>query len=194
MPERPLSILTKGQRNSLELLDTDALLFHYEDVYASRFRWLGGPEGMDPSWPERMLFRFGLLGSAEAFGSPQLAGGSVGLHGIYGQPLTWFPKCEGVQIPEGWLQPHEGPTVHIPFIPRDECEPLSELMSKAWHAMRNNINGMSQPVIVQGTIGSELNVKEAAQAIDGMRPFIFTLDRTAADAKAIDLGPKQHIL
>ena len=66
MPERPLSILTKGQRNSLELLDTDALLFHYEDVYASRFRWLGGPAGMDPSWPERMLFRFGLLGSAEA--------------------------------------------------------------------------------------------------------------------------------
>lgn len=192
MPERPLSILTKGQRNSLELLDTDALLFHYEDVYASRFRWLGGPEGMDPSWPERMLFRFGLLGSAEAFGSPQLAGGSVGLHGIYGQPLTWFPKCEGVQIPEGWLQPHEGPTVHIPFIPRDECEPLCELMSKAWHAMRNNINGMSQPVIVQGTIGSELNVKEAAQAIDGMRPFIFTLDRTAADAKAIDLGAKDH--
>lgn len=192
MPERPLSILTKGQRNSLELLDTDALLFHYEDVYASRFRWLGGPEGMDPSWPERMLFRFGLLGSAEAFGSPQLAGGSVGLHGIYGQPLTWFPKCEGVQIPEGWLQPHEGPTVHIPFIPRDECEPLCELMSKAWHAMRNNINGISQPVIVQGTVGSELNVKETAQAIDGMRPFIFTLDRTAADAKAIDLGAKDH--
>ena len=192
MPERPLSILTKGQRNSLDLLDTDALLFHYEDVYASRFRWLGGPEGMDPSWPERMLFRFGLLGSAEAFGSPQLAGGSVGLHGIYGQPLTWFPKCEGVQIPEGWLQPHEGPTVHIPFIPRDECEPLCELMSKAWHAMRNNINGMSQPVIVQGTIGSELNVKEASQAIDGMRPFIFTLDRAGPEAKAMDLGAKDH--
>lgn len=193
MPERPLSILTKGQRNSLELLDTDALLFHYEDVYASRFRWLGGPEGMDPSWPERMLFRFGLLGAAEAFGSPQIAGGSVGLRGIYGQPLTWFPKCEGVQIPEGWLQPHEGPTVHIPFIPRDECEPLCELMSKAWHAMRNNIIGMSQPVVVQGTIGSELNVKEAAQAIEGMRPFIFSLDRsTANDAKAIDLGAKDH--
>lgn len=147
---------------------------------------------MDPSWPERMLFRFGLLGSAEAFGSPQLAGGSVGLHGIYGQPLTWFPKCEGVQIPEGWLQPHEGPTVHIPFIPRDECEPLCELMSKAWHAMRNNINGMSQPVIVQGTIGSELNVKEASQAIDGMRPFIFTLDRAGPEAKAMDLGAKDH--
>lgn len=193
MPERPLSILTKGQRNSLDLLDTDALLFHYEDVYASRFRWLGGPEGMDPSWPERMLFRFGLLGAAEAFGSTQIAGGSVGLRGIYGQPLTWFPKCEGVQIPEGWLQPHEGPTVHIPFIPRDECEPLCELMSKAWHAMRNNILGMSQPVVIQGTIGCELNVKEAAQAIEGMRPFIFSLDRaTANDAKAIDLGAKDH--
>lgn len=193
MPERPLSILTKGQRNSVDLLDTDALLFHYEDVYASRFRWFGGPEGMDPSWPERMLFRFGLLGAAEAFGSTQIAGGSVGLRGIYGQPLTWFPKCEGVQIPEGWLQPHEGPTVHIPFIPRDECEPLCELMSKAWHAMRNNIIGMSQPVVIQGTIGSELNVKEAAQSIEGMRPFIFSLDRsTANDAKAIDLGAKDH--
>ena len=180
MPERPLSVLTKGQRNSMELLDTDALLFHYEDVYASRFRWLGGPEGMDPSWPERMLYRFGLLGVAEAFGSPQIAGGSVD------------PKCEGVQIPEGWLQPHEGPTVHIPFIPREETEPLCELMSKAWRAMRNNINGMSQPIIVQGTIGSELNVKESAQAIDGYRPYIFTLDRAGPEAKAMDLGTKDH--
>ena len=68
MTNRPYSVLSKGERNALDLLDTDALLAHYEDVYASRFRWMGGPEGMDPSWPERMIYRYGLLGVAEAFG------------------------------------------------------------------------------------------------------------------------------
>ena len=84
----------------MELIDTDALLRHYEDTYSSRFRWLGGPEGMEPDWPERMIYRYGLLGTAEAFGEMQLAGGFVGLRGIYGQPLNWFPKCDGVNIPQ----------------------------------------------------------------------------------------------
>ena len=192
MTNRPYSVLSKGERNAIDLLDTDALLAHYEDVYASRFRWLGGPEGMDPSWPERMLYRFGLLGTAEAFGSMQLAGGSVGLRGIYGQPLNWFPKCDGVQIPEGWLQAHEGPTVYLHYIPAEEILPLCELMADAWRCMKSNIKGMSQPIVVQGTIGAELNAKECADSIDGWQPVIFTLDRTSAEAKAIDLGSKDH--
>lgn len=189
---RPLSVLSKGERNALFLLGPDALLAHYEDAYASRFRWLGGPEGMEPDWPERMIFRFGLLGSAEAFGSWQLAGGSIGLRGIYGQPLNWFPKCEGTAIPDGWLQAHDGPTVFLPFVPRDEVEPLCELMSDAWRCMGSNILNMSQPILVQGTVGSELNVKEAADAINGIKPMILTLDRSAVEAKALDLGAKDH--
>ena len=168
------------------------MIRHYEDVFSARFRWLGGPEGMPVDWPERMLFRFGLLGTAEAFGSMQLAGGSVGLTGIYGQPLNWFPKCDGVQIPEGWLQAHEGPTVRIPNVPQDEIEPLCELMADDWRCMKTNIMGMSQPVVVQGTVGAELNVKECGQAVDGYKPRIFTLDRTSMDAKALDLGAKDH--
>ena len=193
MPERPLSITSKGERRTMDLLETDGLLAHYEDVYASRFRWTGGPEGMDPSWPERMIYRYGLLGTAEAFGSPQLAGGSIGLRGIYEQPLNWFPKCDGTAIPDGWLTAHEGPTVYQRFVPRDEVEPLCQLMAEAWLTMRQNIKAMAQPVVVQGTIGCELNVKEAVEALDGRKPYIVTLDRsTANDAKAIDLGAKDH--
>ena len=47
MPGRPYSVLSKGERNLLQLLDTDALVLHYENVYAGRFRWENGPEGMD---------------------------------------------------------------------------------------------------------------------------------------------------
>ena len=192
MTDRPLSILSKGERNSLELIDTDALLFHYEDIYASRFRWTGGPEGMDPSWPERMIYRHGLLGSAEAFGAWQLAGANLGLRGIYGQPLNWFPICDGTTIPDGWNRPHEGPVVYEPFIPRTENEPLCELMAEAWKCMRTNIKGMAQPIIVQGTVGAELNAKEAAQAINGYKPVIYTLDRASAQASVLDLGAKDH--
>lgn len=61
---RPLSVLSKGDRLRLmQDVSADALSVHYEDVYSSRFRWLGGPEGMDPSWPERMIYRHGLLGT-----------------------------------------------------------------------------------------------------------------------------------
>lgn len=192
MPNRPYSVLSKGERNALDLLDTDALLAHYEDVYASRFRWVGGPEGMDPSWPERMIYRYGLLGVAEAFGEQQLAGGSIGLRGIYEQPLNWFPHCDGTSIPEGWTKAHEGPTVYIPFVPRSEAEPLCQIMAEAWRTMRQNVKGMAQPVVIQGTVGSELNVKECADAIDGFRPMIFTLDKTAVSPTAIDLGAKDH--
>jgi len=192
MTNRPYSVLSKGERNALDLLDTDALLAHYEDVYASRFRWLGGPEGMDPSWPERMIYRYGLLGVAEAFGEQQLAGGSIGLRGIYEQPLNWFPKCDGASIPDGWTKAHEGPTVYVPFVPRAETEPLCQIMAEAWRTMRQNVKGMAQPVVIQGTVGSELNVKECADAIDGFRPMIFTLDKTAVSPTAIDLGAKDH--
>ena len=192
MPGRPYSVLSKGERNLLQLLDTDALVLHYENVYAGRFRWENGPEGMDLSWPERMIFRYGLLGEAEAFGSSQLAGGQIGLRGIYEQPLNWFPKCDGTTIPEGWMAPHEGPTVYELFAPRDEVLPLCELMASAWRCMQSNVLNMSQPVLVQGTVGAEINVKEAADAINGIKPMILTLDRSAVEAKALDLGAKDH--
>lgn len=192
MVDRPLSVLTKAQRNSMDLIDTDALLAHYEDVFASRFRWTGGPEGMPEDWPERMIWRHGLLGEADAFGGPQLAGGNVGLRGIYGQPLNWFPVVDGTTIPDGWLQAHEGPTLWLHFIPRMEAEPLCMLMGQAWRCMRSNILAMSQPVIVQGTIGAELNVKEADEAINGIIPTVLTLERGGVDAKALDLGATDH--
>ena len=192
MTDRPLSLLTKGQRNAVDLLDTDALLFHYEDVYASRFRWLGGPEGMDPSWPERMIYRYGLLGTAEAFGGWQLAGGAPGLRGIYDQPLDWFPRCDGTTIPEGWMSAHDGPTVYQRFVPRMECEPLCQIMGETWRTLKQNVKGMAQPIVIEGTVGSELNVKECAEAVDGYKPVIFTLDRTSVTPQAIDLGAKDH--
>lgn len=147
---------------------------------------------MDPSWPERMIYRYGLLGVAEAFGEQQLAGGSIGLRGIYEQPLNWFPKCDGTSIPEGWTKAHEGPTVYVPFVPRSETEPLCQIMAEAWRTMRQNVKGMAQPIVIQGTVGSELNVKECSDAIDGFRPMIFTLDKTAVSPTAIDLGAKDH--
>lgn len=194
MADRPYSILTKSERLSLasEISGGD-LLQHYEDAYASRFRWTGGPDGMEPDFPERMLFRNGLLGVAKAFGKPQICGGNAGLLGLYGQPLNYLPTAYNSSvIPDGWGTPHEGPTVWLNTVPSREIEPFCEMMAHAWRAMRSNIRGMSQPVIIQGTAGAELNVKECADSIDGWKPVIFTLDRQAVEPKAIDLGAKDH--
>lgn len=192
MADRPLSVLSKGERNALDLLDTPGLVAHYEDIFASRFRFENGPEGMEPDWPLRQIFRHGLIGTAEAFGEWQIAGGRIGLHGIYEQPLNWFPECDATVIPEGWMKAHEGPTAHLPFVPREEIFPLCLLMAEAWRTMRQNIKAMAQPILVQGTAGAEINAKECKDAVDGFRPVVFTLDRSAVEPKAVDLGGKDH--
>lgn len=192
MTDRPLSIASKAERNMASLLDANSLLLHYEDVYASRFRWTGGPEGMDPSWPERMIYNHGLLGCAKAFGSWQICGGNPGLLGIYGQPLNYYPVCDGAIIPDGWMDPHEGPTVHLRYIPRQEVYSFCELMADAWRTMKSNILTMAQPVVIQGVPGAELNVHEATEAIYGIKPMLLTLDKGALDLHAVDLGAKDH--
>ena len=192
-PERPLSLLSASERNAIDLLDADALLAHYENVYASRFVWEGGPEGMPGDWPERMIFRFGLLGTAKAFRRWQLCGGTVGLKGIYGQVLNYFPAADDTSVvPDGWQKAHEGPTVRLRYIPSMEIWPMCDIMAIAWRSMRTNIQNMISPVILQGTIGAELNVKEASEAINGYKPVIYSLDRTSVDAKAVDLGSTDH--
>ncbi len=194
MASRPYSILTKAERKEMAgVVDSAYFLDHYETRFASRFRWKGGPEGMEPDFPERMLFNYGLIGPAEAFGTQQIAGGNASLRGIYGQPLSFFPVSGNSSvIPEGWGTAHEGPCLWLASTPRLDLEPYCEMMARAWRAMQSNIRGMSQPVIVQGTAGAELNVKECADAIDGWQPCIFTLDKSVVEPKAVDLGAKDH--
>lgn len=190
MTERPLSISTKATRAAEGILTEDDLVDHYEDVFASRFIFVHGPEGMPEDWPLRQIYRRGLIGCAKAFGSWQIAGGSPGLRGIYGQPLTWSPAADAANIPEGWSAPHDGPCAWLPYVPAEEIRPLCRIMSEAWRALRQNVRGMSQPVVIQGAVGGELNAREAEAAIDGFRPTIYTLDKTSIEAKTLDLGGK----
>lgn len=193
MTERPLSVLTKAERMNMDLLDEDAILAHYENVYASRFVWSGGPEGMPRDWPERMIFRYGLLGTAKAYRKWQLCGGTVGLKGIYGQALNYFPITDDTsQIPDGWSKPHEGPTVRYRYIPQMEIRPLCGIMASAWKCMRSNVLTMMQPIVIRGAIGGELNVKESADAVYGIKPIMYTLDRTGSDVEVLDLGGRDH--
>lgn len=147
---------------------------------------------MPEDWPLRMIYRYGLIGTVRAYGAWQIAGGSVTLRGIYGQALTWTPAAADCAVPDGWMEPHDGPTAHLPYTPGEEIWPLCCMMSAAWTALKQNIRAMSQPVIVQGTIGSELNAKECSQAVDGFKPTIFTLDRSAVEARTLDLGGTDH--
>lgn len=194
MTERPFSLLTKAERRASDALFTaEDFLRHYENRFSSRFRWTGGPEGMPEDFPERMIWHFGLLGTAKAFGKVQLCGGQASLKGIYGQPLSFFPSSGNSSVvPDGWGTAHEGPVLWMPSVPERDVEPYCAMMAHAWRAMRSNISGMVQPVIVQGTAGSELNARECGQAVDGFAPTIYTLDRSAVEAKVLNLGASDH--
>ena len=193
MPERPVSLLTKAMRDADGTVTADMLVDHYEDVFASRFVFVNGPEEMPADWPLRQIYRYGLIGTAQAFGSWQISGGTPGLRGIYGQPLTWLPAGRSASgLPDGWQAPHSTPCAWLPYVPAEEIRPYCRLMADAYMALRQTVRGMSQPVVVQGAVGGELNAREAASALDGFRPTIYTLDKTSIEAKTLDLGGKDY--
>lgn len=188
MTDRPLSLLTKAMRREASSVIPEDLLLHYEDVYAARFVWEGGPEDMPEDFIERALFRSGLVGPAKAFGQMQVAEGSYNLLGIYGQPLSWIPKAYNAQMPPGWEVPSELPALWLQHIPSIEILPFCDLMAAAWRCMDTSIQTMSQPILLQGTVGAEINVREAQEAIRGFKPMVPTLDRNSVEAKVLDLG------
>ena len=188
MTDRPISFMTKAMRKEAALIGGPELLQHYEDVYASRFVWEGGPEDMPSDFPERCLFRSGLIGPAKAFGSMQITEGSPSLLGIYGQPLQWMPTTYNGQIPPGWETPSSERPLWLNHIPSQEMLPLCELMATAWRCMNTSLISMSQPIVLQGTAGAEVNIQEADNAIAGFKPVIPTLDRNAVTASVLDLG------
>lgn len=196
MSERPTFLRTKGERRVCDGTVTPEMLRqHYCRIYSTRFVWEGAPEDMPESYIEEALFSTGLCGPVEAFGEPALLmGGPVKL-GIYGQPVTWLPAPSPGDIIPGELMHERSQSEH----PALYCRPLSEeieelivLLSDAYNCLRQNILALAQPVILQGAVGGEINIREMDDGLSRWRPRVPTLERTGLQASVLDLGGQDH--
>lgn len=195
---RPLFLLSKGERNRAEdgIVDTLDILIHYAEKYSDRTIWDGTPRDMPRGFMEKALFWVGGVGPCEAFGENQICAGNPVLKGMYGEAVTWIPvPPEGTVLPPDVMSQHDGredPLLQIPVPMSWRIEPLCALMAQAYKCLASSIQGMKQPVIMEGVAGGELNVIETGDRLRQGDLQIYTLDRTSMNAKVLDLGGKDH--
>lgn len=193
---RPSFLLSKGERRELEgLILPEDLLLHYAEVYASRFQWKGVPKDMPLGFIEKALFFTGGIAPVKAFGENQLIASVPVLLGLYGQPVTWEPlPAGGSIIPPNIMKQYKQDKEPCLF-----CLPMAEqirelcvLMADTYNCLRQTITGMKQPVILQGAVGGEINIRDTGDDLRMGKLMIPTLDKTSMMASVLDLGGKDH--
>lgn len=193
---RPSFLLSKGERRDMEgLILPEDILLHYSEVYSSRFIWEGTPKDMPQGFIEKALFWTGGIAPVRAFGEEQLIAGYPVLLGIYAQPISWEPvPAGGSIIPPNLMREYKQSRDPMMF-----CLPMAEqirdlctLMADAYNCLKQTIFSMSQPVVVQGVVGGEINVYETEKTLQGRRLTIPALDKTSMMASTLDLGGKDH--
>lgn len=193
---RPSFLLSKGERKDLEgLILPEDIQLHYAEVYASRFTWEGTPKDMPQGFIEKALFWTGGIAPVRAFGEEQLIASYPVLLGIYAQPISWEPvPAGGSIIPPNLMREYKQSRDPMMF-----CLPMAEqildlciLMADAYNCLKQTLFSMSQPVVVQGVVGGEINVYETERTLKGKRLTIPTLDKTSMVASTLDLGGKDH--
>ena len=195
-PLRASFILSKGERRELEgLILPEDLLIHYAEVYATRFQWKGMPKDMPIGFLEKALFWTGGVAPVKAFGENQLTASVPVLLGIYGQPVTWEPVPAGgsiipPNIMKQYKQDKEPSLYCLPMA--EQIRELCVLMADTYNCLRQTITGMKQPVILQGAVGGEINIRDTGDDLRMGKLMIPTLDKTSMMASVLDLGGKDH--
>lgn len=197
MVNRPSFILSKGERRMMDeaVITCEDILYHYADVFATRFVWKKGPPRMPADFAERALFWTGGLGPVEIFGEEQIVPAVKALLGIYTEAVTWNPEpMEGSAYPPEIMRSQdatERPMLYTGSF-AESIRPLCELMASAYRCLNTSIIGMQQPVVLQGAAGGEINAVEGDRAVNGYKPTVYALDKTGLQAQVLDLGGHDH--
>ena len=193
---RPSFLTSKGERRATEgLILPEDLLLHYAEIYASRFQWRGTPRDMPQGFIEKALFFTGGIGPVKAFGESQLVAAYPVLLGIYAQPVTWEPVPAGGSIipPEIFKQRKQDKEPMMFCLPMaDQIYELCAILARIYNCLNQTLVSMQQPVVLQGAVGGEINIKETSNDLRLGKLLIPTLDKTGMQASVLDLGGKDH--
>lgn len=192
---KPSFLLTAGQRKRERYSRVEDILSRYADVYASRFVWDGGPDGLPEGWIERSLFWSGCVGAKEVGGMGVILPAGPVKRDVYGWPITWVPShIYGTQTDIGLFSESDGPCLFLGFEGlADEIRPYAEVIAACLRSLRTNVTAMRTPVLLRGIPGAELNAMIKQASLEDGDCYIPTVDGVASTmAEAIDLRVSDH--
>lgn len=144
---------------------------------------------------ERALFFTGCVGPFRAFGEEQLTAAYPVTLGIYSQPVTWEPVPSGGSIipPQVMKQYRADRNPVIRCLPMaEQIRELCAVMARTYNCLNQTLLSMQQPVVLQGAVGGEINIRDTGNDLRLGKLLIPTLDKTGMQASVLDLGGKDH--
>lgn len=194
MTERPTFIMTNGQRNTIEdSLDVGDLKERYRRIAQSIYKWEGSPEGVPEGWQERALFDFGgISGKDTPFGNALFAVAPVRVD-WYGIPTAWLPTgVRGIEQIKSLYKESENPVLWTGTPLADLIDPYIRIMEQVLKVLSQNIIGLSQPVIVEGMPGNELDGQMVSLDLKTGKSFLPIVKKNAMPLNVLDLKAQDH--
>ena len=194
---KPTFLLSKGERNAAEgiLESRDALIGHYRAVAGGLYRWEGLPDDCPADFPETDALFFNPGMSAKRIGrDPVVCGIEVSSLDIYAHPYAWLPApAFGTsRIPNRWFEESTNPALWLRASTLSLIEPYITIMERVLNVLDTNIFGLSQPVMIEGLPGSELDGLVMKSAIMGGEKYIPVIKASATKAQVLDLKAVDH--
>lgn len=192
---RPSFINTKSERYAY--LDQSALLDWYEDIYAGKYKVTGDglPEDMPEGYIFRALFRYGAVQIKDTSIGRIVCAVSGFKRNVYGYPIEGTPILHNYTDNGATdvMDPSDMPIFALQQAPAEKIGRYCLMMERALRVLDQNVVALSQPVIIQGTQGGEINALTLKGTIEGADEVcIPCLDKVATQAQVLDLNAQDH--
>lgn len=192
---RPSFITTKGQRNDLGAggATADDILDRLEDVFAGKIVFEGMPEDMPEGYAARALFNHGAVGMKDTSVGRVVLPAKPATLTVYGTPRTWLPAgLDGYVSTPDLFEQSDTPVLWLGYVPRDKARPYANVLARALRILDQNIVALSQPVVILGSQGGEINAMLLDCDLSNGKLSIPCLDKVAAQAMVLDLKAQDH--
>lgn len=194
---KPTFLTTKGERNEEEgvLFIGDSLLQHYRAVAGGRYKWKGLPDDCPADFPETDALFFNAGMSAKRIGrDPVVCGIEPATLDIYAKPYTWLPSPAygTTRIPNKWFEESRNPALWLRSSTFDLIQPYLEMMERTLKVLNTNIFALSQPVMIEGLPGAELDGLIMKSKVMTGQTYIPVIKPSPQKAQVLDLKASDH--
>lgn len=195
---KPTFLNTKGQRNQqADGIYTGFVEDHYRQIAGGSFVWDGTPDDMPTGFIEdTALFYAPGVGckKVRSLGNVVLPIKPSTLT-VYGRPYDWIPTpLDGMMplsIDSDLFSPSRDPALWLGVSVRDLIDPYLAIMNNALMTLQTNLDGLNQPIVLNGVPGGELGTLVLKDAILNKDRAIPTTG-TGFQVQALDLKAQDH--
>lgn len=194
---KPTFIQSKGERRALEnALNTDALIDRYRDIAVGMYSWTGLPDDCPSDFIEGAIFDAGSVSAKKVAGMGIVFMNAKPVNiDIYGHPVEWLPgNIPGMNKADRSSKLFEKAKTPVLVIHPtiEKIRPYLTIMEKTMKTLNQNITALSQPIVLAGNLGNELDGLIMKSELASGEVYIPTVKNPGVGVQVLDLKAQDH--